>query len=397
MNYKRKNILFLGGGRSNIGAVKVAKQMGFNVYIAGLPDNAMCYSFADKYINANIMDKYAVGKALEREHIDGVLICCSDRAIETAGYLNDRLGLCGISEKSAMLSCNKFLMKESLIKGGVNTAKYLRIYTEFDLEEANNVIPYPMMIKAVDSQSSNGIYICDNYEELKINYRKAMSITHERYCIVEEFLKGKELGCQAFVYNSEIIFIMPHGDLLIKERNSTVPIGHYTPLDIDDKTHELIVKETAKAIYALGFNNCAVNIDIILKDGVPYILELTGRVGANCLPELVSHYMGIEYYKMIVSAAVGENPKQYFTPSVSNYFLLTRMIKSYQDGIYEGVDMKSAEATYISFFPFKGERIHKFRNSNDCIGEMLVQGTDLESCMKKADEILNNIEIDIRF
>ena len=65
------------------------------------------------------------------------------------------------------------------------------------------------------------------------------------------------------------------------------------------------------SIKALGLNNCAVNVDLILRDNKVYVIELTGRVGANCLPELVEINFGIEYYKMIAAMAVGENPLEY--------------------------------------------------------------------------------------
>ena len=41
----------------------------------------------------------------------------------------------------------------------------------------------------------------------------------------------------------------------------------------------------------MGLDNCAVNIDMILKDNKVYMIELTGRAGANCLPELVEIFL----------------------------------------------------------------------------------------------------------
>lgn len=39
-----------------------------------------------------------------------------------------------------------------------------------------------------------------------------MKLTKRSYCIVEEFIEGWEFGAQAFVYNNEVLFVMPHGD-----------------------------------------------------------------------------------------------------------------------------------------------------------------------------------------
>ena len=104
---------------------------------------------------------------------------------------------------------------------------------------------------------------------------------------------------------------MPHGDETYMS-HTAVPVGHYVPLKCDDNIYrqtEVIVK---RAIKAIGLNNCAVNVDLILKDNTVYMIELTGRVGANCLPELVEINYNIEYYKMIAAMAVGESPLSFW-------------------------------------------------------------------------------------
>ncbi|SQC98627.1 argininosuccinate lyase [Fusobacterium necrophorum subsp. necrophorum] len=90
--------------------------------------------------------------------------------------------------------------------------------------------------------------------------------------------------------------------------HTAVPVGHYVPLEYDDSIVRKIEIEVKKAIKAIGLNNCAVNVDMILKGEKIYIIEITGRVGANCLPELVEINFGIEYYKMIALMALSETP-----------------------------------------------------------------------------------------
>lgn len=390
-----KNILFLGGGRSNIGAVKTAKELGYGIYVVGMPGDYPCYPLADKIITANIMDKEAVDKALHGINFDGVLICCSDRAIEVVGFLNDKYGLSGITECAAKYSCDKYKMKQALIEGNVSTAKFIKIRSKEDLQMADCQLEYPLIIKAVDLQSSKGIYICLSKEDLFANYQRVLKDTHKDYCIVEEFIKGTELGAQAFVYHNEVLFVQPHGDIISFCDNSSVPIGHYTPLDMPQKTIDRISQETKKAITALGLNNCAVNIDFIVRDGIPFVLELTGRVGANCLPEMIGHHFGFNYYKMIVSMAVSEDPRPFFSSTGERPFTLTQMINSDKSGYLKGLVYDKEMLPYVSFFVNEGDEIRAFRNSNDCIGEMLAVGQDMEDCERQMCEFKNTIQIDI--
>lgn len=90
----------------------------------------------------------------------------------------------------------------------------------------------------------------------------------------------------------EVLFVMPHGDETYMS-HTAVPVGHYVPLDCDEDVYKQTEIAVKSAIKALGLNNCAVNVDLILRDNKVYVIELTGRVGANCLPELVEINFGI--------------------------------------------------------------------------------------------------------
>lgn len=389
-----KRLLFLGGGRSNIGAIQTAKKMGIECYVAGILGDYPCNKYADKLIDVNMMDKYATHNAVKDMGIDGVLICCSDKALETCGYLCDKLNLPGISEYSAILSSNKYAMKQALTKGGVKTAKFMKVRNESDIKEACSVLSFPLMVKAVDLQGSKGVYKAENEAELWIYYRQVCLDSYQNYCIVEEFIDGIEMGAQAFVYKGEVLFVQPHGDIISHFGSISAPTGHYTPVALSDEAVSSIENEAQKAIKAIGLNNCAVNMDFILKDGVPYFLELTGRVGANCLPMMMSYYWGFDYYQMIVSMAIGLNPKDYFNPIPKKNLTLTKMITSSVSGVVKSVSI-SGEAPYYSMFISSGSDVHTFRNANDCIGELLCQGDSLLECEMKSDEFMKSIKIEL--
>ena len=75
---------------------------------------------------------------------------------------------------------------------------------------------------------------------------------------------------------------MPHGDILYRQIRQFCRT--LCPYECSDMLREKIRKEMKWLSKAMGLNNCAVNIDFIEENGVIYVLELTGRIGANCLP-----------------------------------------------------------------------------------------------------------------
>lgn len=130
---------------------------------------------------------------------------------------------------------------------------------------------------------------------------------------------------------------------------------------------------------------------MILKGEKIYIIEITGRVGANCLPELVEINFGIEYYKMIALMALSETPLALWNKRRNNIKAgYSKMIFSNDvNGIINSLscdvnnDPDVREVTFL-----KSRRRSKiFESSNDCIGQIIVEGTNMEMCKIKCRKL----------
>lgn len=201
------------------------------------------------------------------------------------------------------------------------------------------------------------------------------------------------------MFNGEVLYVMPHGDETFMS-HTAVPVGHYVPFNCDENIYNQTVEVVKKAIKAIGLNNCAVNVDLIMKDETVYMIELTGRVGANCLPELVEINFGIEYYKMIASMAVGENPLEYWKKKNNDTTagLAKMILETEESGILKSIEYKGEigkNVLEVTFFKHPGDEIRVFENSNDCIGQIIVQGTDINECKKLVEDVMSKIKKEI--
>ncbi|MCM1140682.1 MAG: ATP-grasp domain-containing protein [Muribaculum sp.] len=389
---KGKKLLVQGAGRGNLGIVKVAKDNGVETIVTGLGGDYPCSELADKECIADISDCDAVLEVACKNEIDGAVICCSDTGLRAVGRCNDAMHLSGITEKSAIVSSNKYEMKELLVSNGVRTAPFMKVRNQDEIKKAIEEIGFPVIIKAVDLQGSRGIDIVKDSTQLMASFDNVMSQTHKDFCIVEKFLEGREYGAQSFVYGGEVLFVLPHGDETIMCKTA-VPIGHYMPLELSEDMRKDTDIQVKKAIEALGLNNCPVNVDLIEVDGEAYIIELTGRVGANCLPELVSNYYGINYYEMILNTVLGESPIAIFDKRDKPVATMARMIQSDKSGIVNSIRVPNLPNTEILMFVKKGSEVRKFTNSNDAIGQIVVKGSSVQECVKMINRAINSIEI----
>lgn len=389
-----KRILVNGAGRGCLNLTKTAKDMGLYVVVTGM--DGPCISLADKaYRNVHPGHPEEVLDVAKAEKVDAVVTCCNDMGLESVAYCCEQLHLTGLSYDSAKACQNKYLMKELLVKHDVRTARFFLVHNQEELVSAANKLSLPVIIKATDLQGSRGISIVRDRTILQRSFDDVMSMTHKDYCIVEEYIEGTEFGAQAFVYHGEVLFVLPHGDETVMCQTA-VPVGHYMPYEMNDSLSEDVQAQARKAIKAIGLDNCAVNIDFIERDNKAYIIELTGRGGANGLTDITGLYLGINYYQMIIQMALGTDPRNYYNNRFDKpHAALSRMLKSSYSGVLKSLSVPPAYSNNVSFFIKEGDYIHSFTNCNDALGEVIIGGEDLLLCQKFYNQLINSIVLHI--
>ena len=399
MNLKGKRLLILGAGRGQIGLYRAAKEMGITTIAGTMPDNnPPCIPLADEVCYMNIIDPDEVESKTRDLQFDGVATCCLDRGLKALGRLCDRRSLPGYSESTATLCADKLAMKRRLMEHGVNTAEYAEVSNVEELAEAVDAIGgYPVIIKAVDLAGSMGINKAFNEKEAIRGFKNSMDATRRSHVIVERLLQGREFGAQAFISDGKVLFVMPHGDILYHS-STDVPVGHYVPFDCPAEMADKITAETEKAIKALGLDNCAVNIDFIEEDGKVYVLELSGRIGANGLPEVVSAHFGIDYYRMVVLASLGMSVRELWDSRDGNEAAMSSMVVSpdkegtLRDIEYKG-DSNLPGVFEINLFAKPGSHVSRFSNSSHCLGQIVTVGGNVRECRRTINEVTKNLNI----
>lgn len=389
-----KKIMILGAGRGQTDLISAAKKYGYRTVVASIEGNYPGFELADEICYADISNPVEVAEAAEKYNVDGIVTACLDTGIAALGYTCEHNNLPGLSEEAAKLSGDKLLMKTAFMENGVSTARYKKVSSKDELPSILNELNMPLIVKAVDLQGSRGINIVNTEEELYDGYERTMSETQKDYCIVEEFIDGEVFDAEAFIVDNELLFVLVCGDITYMA-NTRIPIGHYAPFWQDEHIREQVNQQVKLASQACKLNNCAVNFDLILKDDKVYVIELTGRLGANCIPEIVSTYYGVDVYKLILDTAVGVSPKEYFeTNKKSPTSCYAKMLISDKKGILKRIINKNGDNPNIidiTFFVKEGDKINVFNNAKDCIGQVIVKGDSLSQCERIIEEVISNI------
>lgn len=390
-----KKLMILGAGIYQVPLIKTAKRLGIYTIVVSIPGNYPGFALADKIYYENTTDYEKILEIAKEEKIDGIVTAGTDVAVITIGKVCDELNLSGLSFEAAKIAANKLLMKTKYEEYGVRTAKFREIpFADPDLVNRTSALSFPLIFKSVDSSGSRGIMRVDSVEEFDAAFENVKANTRSDYFIVEEFIEGEEFGAQAFVYNGEVVFILPHGDYVF-HGDTGVPIGHFAPYDLDEAVVEDTKKQLTAAIQAMGLNNCAINADFIMKDNQTYVLEIGGRSGATCLAELTSIYYGFDYYEKIILTALGEDVSFESTLAVPNASML---LMSDKDGvIVEQKNHNEEDPSIVEIqFDYKaGDAVHKFHVGPHRIGHVITKGETLDEAVKTLHTVLDNIQIDV--
>lgn len=391
-----KKLMILGASYSQLPLYKMAKKLGIATVAVSTPGDWPCFAVADECSYTDISDPEAVLEAAREHHIDGITTCCLDAGIRSIGYVCEHMGLKGLSAWAGFLCSDKYYMKEAFVKGGVRCARHICIHNREELEAALDQLDFPVILKAVDLMGSRGLFRCETREEAFAHYPDTMAATGRDYCLVEEFIQGQMLGCEAMISNGKFLFCLPNN---IENYQSHVPtpIGHSVPYEKLGTLGSEVEHQLKLAVQALGMDNCPVNCDLMEKDGKIYVIEITGRAGGTCLPETVGLYYDIDYYEAMVRLALDMNVESLFekkSPCTAN---LSHILTSDRSGILKQIRNDNAMTENIvdlSFNVEPGEEIRRYENGRDRIGQVILKGKNLDDCRRNLADVLSKINIE---
>lgn len=400
-----KKILILGAGRGQVGLIKAVKKLGYHSIVVSIEGDYPGFKIADEIVIEDVRNGEKIAEIAEKYDVDGICTAGTDMPLAALGVACEKNCLHGLNKETAKSSSNKMFMKDAFLEGNVSTAKYSKIFAKSDIDEALDKVGLPAIFKPVDLGGSRGINIIFDKSEAEAAYESTMLSTREEYCLLEEYIDGYEISATSAVANGKVLFVLPTADVRYGE-NDEIPVGHYVPLACDKDIYEQIKTEVEKSIKALDLEDCVVNADLMVKDGKVYILELTGRLGANAIPEITSAYYGFDIHELILEICVGnyENVEKYRKNYIEKMeqeekespmqkICFGQMIYSEKAGIL-AKDSLDAAGCDEWFFKGVGDPVNKFKNPGDCIGQIVTVGKSIEECQKRIEKALEKLEVE---
>ena len=201
----------------------------------------------------------------------------------------------------SLLAMDKDISKKMFIGAGVNTPEWMYISAkQVNIDEIEQRIGYPCVVKPCCCGSSVGISIPENRAELENALKEAEK--YEDSILIEKKINGREFTVG--ILDGEVLpaveIIPTEGFYDYKNKYQAGKTVELCPAPIDDDLMSILAEQTKLAFDALRLSGYSRFDYIVDKDGKPWCLEantLPGMTPTSLLPQMAAA-VGISYGKL---------------------------------------------------------------------------------------------------
>lgn len=324
-------LMILGTNEYQNPLILRAKELGYETHVFGWPHGEIGETTADVYHPVNILDYDLLWEECKKLNPCGVASVCSELAMHPMNYLLRKMGIPCNSIETETITTNKYLMRQAMRKGDVDSPNFTLVKKEDDIETiaaAISTFSYPLIIKPCDLSSSRGVFKINSLDNLREGIDYAMEWSKTGEAILEEFIEGPEYSGESIAYNGEYHL------LAITEKSTTgaphfVETGHRQPARLSEEMTKKVEQTLFKAFKSLDIQYGAIHPEFrITPDGRILFMEIATRMGGDCIgTDLVPLSSGYDFMGMVINICCGKAPsfQKIRTPMVaSNHYIMKR-------------------------------------------------------------------------
>ncbi|NCG68935.1 ATP-grasp domain-containing protein [Bacillus coagulans] len=272
-------------------------------------------------------------------------------------------------------------------------------HTIEDPSELSKDIPYPCVLKPVDDSGSCGVTICQNQGELMQALSKAMKRMRNkrgykliRKWLVEEFINGEE-------YSAEMLYTANGWELITATKKKTIGLhsveaGHVTGKGIEPVP--LLEEKCKKLLDLIGLGFGAAHIEFIVRENIPYLVEINPRLAGDCIPDLVELSTGIDMVEHVIDQAAGKRKSVTNSPRLSAaiQFAIPKLKGTYVkvSGIDEARKSDGVISVSVAALPMRADHVS---SSYDRLGYVIAAGDTPDEASGRAEQAIQKLRWEV--
>ena len=382
-------ILILGNNIYASDLIKAAQDRGFYTIVTdNLPaDKSPVKAIADEAWGISVLDFDVLEQKCKKEGINAITCGASEVCISANRELCKRLNLpFYASDKGWEITNDKAKFKESRRQCHIPTPVGYSLDINFKQEDLKN-ISYPVVVKPVDRASSIGLHICDNEEELIAGYKDAYEKSASKKVIVEEFVKGEQVGVIYACMAGKPLAIIS-GDDCASLTDSTRRVFGASPTKHAALYKSEIENHLEDLFKELEITKGVAGIQCITDGTTIKVLEMNYRLPGGNNP------MGHILTNVMLDTAIGQDNKYDVPASPTQLFSYALWLKPGKIGQITGLDdlKNNIENCTIQQIKHEGDEVEKGSGMRQILAFVLFY-TDFSKHASVVDKINNSVKV----
>jgi biotin carboxylase len=281
-----------GGSRSQLGLLEQARALGHEVCVVDGSPDAPLLAEADHRIVRSFAD------------VGGVIGDLEAQAVLPTAQLAERLGLPGLPVETARTVADKRRMRAAFEKRKVRCPKGREAASFEEAEQAFHQLGAPVVVKPVDGSAQRGVTEVRAEAELAEAVDRALAASRAGAIVLEQYLDGDEFTVNGFLLDREYFPMSVTRRLLYPPPPLGVCIAHRYPSLLANE--EPLFELAHKASLAVGLETGPSYVQIRMRDGQPWAIEVGARLGGGKDAELAKLVTGFDAIRANVLWVLGE-------------------------------------------------------------------------------------------
>lgn len=289
------------------------------------------------------------------------LVCVvpgSECGVELADSLSESLGMA--STNGTALSearRNKYKMVEALQAKGVKTVSHFK---STDVEEILLWIDlntdYPVVVKALDSAGTNGVFVCHSADEVRFSYSQIFGVENymgkmNKEVLVQSYLHGIEYVVNTVSRNGQRYIV----DLWEYRKQEVPGYGKIYDRDklisFDGDIQDQLIAYNSQVLDALQIQNGPSHAEIMMTPEGPVLVEVGARIGGGTNMDVSNQCVGLNAVQLSVACYV--NPDEFYNlvkdeRKVTKFAMIVDLANK-RSGLIEKLTLEEAVAKLPSY------------------------------------------------
>lgn len=337
-----KKVLILGGSHRDIPLIKASQELGYFVITLGDRDYYIGHNYSNKVYKVDFNDLQIVRQIIIQEEVDFILPGCGEESYLNTVKLAYEFNMGSFDTlEIAQLIHNKWKFKEFCLDNNISTPKGYFYSTTLNI----NNLTFPIVVKPTSLSGGKGVEIVYTPYELETSIKTTKKVSNEIF--LEEFIEGKLIAYSVFLQNQKIIYGFSGDD---KSYLNQYMITTAYPISLNENVLKKIQEDIEKLASLLNLVDGMFHLQILIKNNIPYIIDVTRRIPGDLYPYLMEYCDNVKYSHAVVKAyTTGSINDEFTIKNKTQNFIIRHCIMPNKNGIYKNLHIHSSLKEKIIF------------------------------------------------